>query len=91
MDGLTTHCRMRMRQRGISANTLELLLRHGQERAAPGGASMILADRQSIAARIQFLKSEMRQLESLRDVALIVAEDGSAITVEHRNRRIWRT
>jgi hypothetical protein len=91
MDGLTTHCRKRMRQRGISANTLELLLRHGQERAAPGGASMILADRRLIAAKIQGLKTEMKQLEALRDVALIVAEDGSAITVEHRHRRIRRT
>jgi hypothetical protein len=90
MNGLTSHCKKRMKQRGISASLIDLLLRHGQEREAPGGASMILADRRLIAAKLQFLKSEMRQLESLRDVALIVAEDGTAITVEHRNRRIWR-
>jgi hypothetical protein len=77
-----------MRQRGISPEKARLILKHGRHFSASGGAVRCMITRQQIADHVTDLKREISQWQSLKGTALIVAEDGDLITVQHQSRDI---
>ena len=86
------HSQVRMRQRGISPKNVELIIENGTLVPVAGGADLCRLPRRQIHEEICQLKRQIRQLESLKDVAVVMAANGDLITVEHhiRRRRVRR-
>jgi hypothetical protein len=84
---ISKHAAKRMRQRGVSSEKARLILEHGNHFRASGGAVRCMITKQQIADHVRDLKREIRCWESLRGTALIVADDGDLITVQHQIRR----
>ena len=87
---LTDHARVRMQQRGILADALDVLLDFGRVRPAGNGRDIIFFDKRSRA----HLAKAGRLSDAEADRALksyaILESDGKVITVGHRYRRIPR-
>ena len=86
---LSTHARVRMQQRGISAEALEILLELGQVSPAPGGGQVLFLDR---AHRKELGRrgKRIRERDRLKRLYAITDEHGNVVTVGHRYRRIAR-
>jgi hypothetical protein len=86
---LSTHARVRMQQRGISPEALEILLELGQVSPAPGGRQVFFLDR---AHRKELGRRGMRirERDRLKRLYAITDEHGTVVTVGHRYRRIAR-
>ena len=86
---LSTHARVRMQQRGISPEALEILLELGDTSPAPGGGQVIYlerADRQELGRR----GKRIRERDRLKRLYAVTDESGTIVTVGHRYRRIAR-
>ena len=86
---LSTHARVRMQQRGISPEALEILLELGQVSPAPGGRQVLYLDR---AHRKELLRrgKRIRERDRLKRLYAITDDHGTVVTVGHRYRRIGR-
>ena len=91
MELLSRHAAARMQQRGIRAQTLELLLQNGAAARAKDGASLMYFDK---GAREQLLcergRRAYRAIEGQLDAYAIVSGDGAVITVGHLYKRVIR-
>jgi len=77
---LTAHAKKRMRQRGISGHTMNIIVHYGRYEQAPGGAFRIFLgnkDHQELVAR---LKRDLQLLDNAKGGTVIVAEDGKILT-----------
>jgi hypothetical protein len=86
---LTTHARVRMQQRGISPEALELLFELGEASPAPGGRQVLFLERrdqQELGRR----GKRIRERDRLKGLYAITDESGTIVTVGHRYRRIAR-
>src|SRR5450631_1573779 len=86
---LSTHAQVRMQQRGISAEGLELLLDLGEVAETSGGRQIVFVDR----AHRKVLGSRgrgIRERDRLKRLYAITDETGAVITVGHRYRRLAR-
>lgn len=86
---LSTHARVRMQQRGISPEALEILFELGETSPAPGGGQLIClerADRQELGRR----GKRIRERDRLKRLYAVTDGSGTIVTVGHRYRRIAR-
>ena len=90
MDLLTHHARVRMRQRGISAATLDALLDFGRTARAGGGCEIIFFDRKARERLTRAGVIPPSEADRVCRSYAIVESDGAVITVGHRFRRIPR-
>ena len=84
---LSTHAQVRMQQRGISPEALEILFELGETSPAPGGGQVIFlerANRQELDRR----GKRIRERDRLRRLYAVTDEHGTIVTVGHRYRRI---
>jgi hypothetical protein len=88
---LTQHAEARMQQRGISQKALESLLQHGVAAHDHRGAKIVFFDKKAKSRLLTGSgRDTYRSLEKHLDVYAVVANDGSVITVGHREKRIPR-
>jgi hypothetical protein len=89
-QSLSTHARVRMQQRGISPQALELLLDLGHAAPAPGGRQVVFVDR---AQRMELGRraKRIRERDRLKRLYAVTDEHGTVVTVGHRYRRLART
>ena len=80
------HSAIRMQQRGISRQKVDLILERGVQVPVAGGAHLCMVPRCQIHDEIQGLRRLIRRWESVRDTAVIVADNGDIITVQHQLR-----
>ena len=77
---ITTHADVRMNQRGITRNQLDLVLEHGE----PEGDKLVLSAK-SARERMAALKQEMKRLEAVANKGGIsVVMDGEAVITTYR-------
>ena len=81
------HSQVRMQQRGICRQKVDLILEHGVPAKAAGGAQCSIVPRQQIHEEVQQLRRQIRLWESLKDKAVITDISGDIITVQHITRR----
>ena len=79
IESLTEHARARMRQRGIPAAVVADLLAYGRTEHDHRGGAIVYFDREARA----YARRNSRAY-------LVLADDGSVVTVGHRYRRIFR-
>lgn len=85
------HARVRMQQRGISEDTLELLMSYGRIAHDHRGNLMVHMDRRARRAALRGCGRDAAQLiDRLRGLFAVVDPHGVVITVGHRYRRIPR-
>lgn len=83
---ISNHAQIRLRQRGIPMQVVTVLMEYGILRRVPGATKYYL-DKRAIDERIHELKREIEQVERLKNVSLIVADDdGSIITVQRASK-----
>ena len=91
MPGLTQHAQARMQQRGITLTTLNSLLDYGAQSHDHRGATIVYFDKK---ARTRLLRDSGRAayrcLEKQLNAYAVVGNDGSVVTVGHRDKRIPR-
>jgi hypothetical protein len=86
---LSSHARVRMQQRGISPEALEILLELGETSPAPGGRQVVFlerARRQELGRRAK----RIRERDRLKRLYAVTDEHGTVVTVGHRYRRLAR-
>ena len=81
------HSAIRMRQRGISHDKVQIILEHGRQFPVAGGAELCMVTSRQITDYIDGLKREIRRWEGVRRTAVVVGSDGDIITVHHHTRR----
>lgn len=79
----TKHAGRRIRQRGFSEFTLEIVRKHGHQEGAPGGAIRIFFGRKEYQRTVQELKRAIQMLDRAKGGAMIV-QDGDLLTVYKR-------
>lgn len=87
---MTRHAKNRCQQRSISPLFIDLLLRFGVTERAPGKADKVFLNK---AARKQikaYAGPLAGQLDQHLDIYAVVSEDGSVITIGHRQERVKR-
>jgi len=87
----THHARVRMQQRGIDAEKLDLLLAYGRALHDHHGHVLFHMDRRALKA-VRKARGERAgpMLERVRGIFAVVGKDGVIITVGHRYRRLRR-
>ena len=81
------HAAIRMQQRGISRQKVDLILQHGVRVHVTGGAYQCMVPRGQINDEIFHHRRQIQLLESLKDTSIILDEHGDLITVQHHTRR----
>jgi hypothetical protein len=91
MELLSPHARTRMQQRGIRADALGCLLDYGSESPSTGGRVLVHFDK-AAQRRLEREADEAtrKQMSRLAKIYLVVAADGTVVTVGHRYKRIQR-
>lgn len=91
MTTLTQHATCRMQQRGIKAETLEVLFVCGSKEHDRRGATILYFDKSARQRlRHQYGPDRYKRVEGQLDAYAVLAEDGTIITVGHRTKRINR-
>ena len=89
---LTTHARVRMQQRGIPYEALEVLLDYGREAHDHRGCRTVRFDKRSRRRAARALgEGIFRRVERFLDAYAVVGPDDAVITVGHRRRRDLRS
>ena len=86
---LSAHVRIRMQQRGISAEALATLLASGATAPGAGGTEIVFFDR-SERAHLGRTSRRVRSRDRLCGLYAVIDRDGTVITVGHRYRRLAR-
>jgi hypothetical protein len=87
---LSSHARVRMQQRAISPEALELVLEHGKSRYDHRGARVVFLPKQLQRKLLAVLApATRRRLEKqLRTYLVCAAESAQVITVGYRHQRL---
>lgn len=87
---LSDHARVRMQQRGIPPTVVMCLLDYGKVEYDHRGGAIVYLNK---AARRRFVREQgnepLKALGKHLDAYVVVARDGTVMTVGHRYRRIW--
>jgi hypothetical protein len=87
----THHARVRMQQRGIDQEKLDLLLAYGRASHDHHGHVLFHMDRRALQAALkQRGDGAGPMIERVRGIFAVVGKDGVIITVGHRYRRLRR-
>jgi hypothetical protein len=87
----THHARVRMQQRGIDAEKLDLLMAYGRASHDHRGHVLIHMDRRALKAALKARgHGAAPALDRVRGIFAVVGKDGVIVTVGHRYRRLRR-
>jgi hypothetical protein len=87
----TPHARVRMQQRGIRPEALEMLLDFGAERYIhQNGREIFFWDKKARARLAKRNPAVARVVDRLKQTYAVVGSNGVVITVGHRYRRLPR-
>ena len=75
---LTTHAKARVRQRGFREDDIDIIIRYGTAGAA---GRYVLTNRDADEAACDGLRRD--RADRLRNTAVVLAEDGSVVTILH--------
>lgn len=81
---LTSHAAIRMSQRGIRAKVLKALLAAGQDSPCGGRSSAYILPK-AAASELREAGISASDIDRIRRLRAIVAEDGAIVTVMHRH------
>lgn len=86
---LTQHAQIRAQQRAVPMAIIDILMRYGVRSSANHGCKIVYLSNKSMR-RIHYELSDdlCKVIEKKRDCYLVVASDGSVVTVGHRHKRI---
>ena len=89
---LSKHASVRAQQRALSSELLGIVLNHGSRSPAGGGAEIIRLNLASLCELAAELEPSVwrRHADRLASVYLVVASDGTLVTVGHQIRRFTR-
>lgn len=83
----THHARVRMQQRGIDSEKLDLLLAYGRASHDHHGHVLIHMDRRALKAALKARGERAGpMLDRVRGIYAVVGKDGVIVTVGHRYR-----
>jgi hypothetical protein len=77
---LTKHASKRKRQRGFSGLTLDIILKHGREDKAAGGATRVSFSPKEYQTAVGELKRAIQLMDRARGGSLVIL-DGHVLTV----------
>ena len=87
----TEHARARMRQRAIDARAVECIVDFGRAEHQRGGSSLVYLDRGGERRiRLELGEEARRRLGKRVRAYVVLAADGTVVTVGHRVRRVKR-
>jgi hypothetical protein len=88
---ITNHAKVRLQQRGITAQVLDCLLTYGRTEHDLQGAEVVFFDHNARnCVRNALGNEEFRKLADRLDTYAVLTSDGAVITVGHRTKRITR-
>lgn len=79
----TKHASARCRQRGISEEVVDLIVRYGRPRSRRGNADVFILDAKDRNEMVAQMKRAMKTLERSHEIAVVASEDGDIITTYH--------
>ena len=85
---LTHHAQTRMQQRSISMSAVDILMDYGEHRRHHGAEIYYLSKRCRARLAKDLDKPAFMKLEKALDAYLVLGDDGTVITVAHRNQRL---
>jgi len=81
---LTEHAKVRMKQRGIKSHWVELVLEYGREAYQTGKHSYSISLDKLGIKKIKKIYGSFEELNKLRSMYVIVADDGAIVTCAYR-------
>lgn len=81
---LTQHAKVRMKQRGIKAHWVELVLEYGREAYQKGKHTYSISLDKLGIKKIKNIYGSVEDLNKLRSMYVIVADDGAIVTCAYR-------
>lgn len=91
METLTQHAVTRMQQRGIKAQTVEMLFRCGAKEHDHCGATILYFDKQARQRLChEYGAEQFKNIERQLNTYAVIAGNGAVMTVGHRTKRINR-
>ena len=79
---LSKHAKKRMMQRGrIPEAAVEMIVKYGNAKHNPGGVKEFRLPKRAVDDLTKGIKKTLQLLPKLRNVAVIVGEDGEIVTV----------
>ena len=86
----STHAKVRMQQRGISARLVKNVIDYGSTCRVPGGAVARRVTRKDLKELDELLpRKELLDLDRHRVVYVVISNNDKVITVGHRNTRFF--
>lgn len=82
---ITVHAKDRMRLRCITDDDVDLILEHGASIQRPGDATEMFISQHHLPALIKNYRKKVATLENIQNKAVLVANDGTIITVYRKN------
>jgi hypothetical protein len=82
------HARVRMQQRGITEESLDLLMQYGRSSYDHKGHVLIHMDKSLVRAAVR--DGLRTAIDRVRGLYAVVGTDGVVVTVGHRYRRLRR-
>jgi hypothetical protein len=87
---LSRHAAIRSQQRGIPPHAIDALLDYGTEHHDHHGAVVLMLDRAATKRLSRSRSIRGSDLDALRGLYGVIANDGQIRTVGHRTRRLQR-
>ncbi len=77
----SNHARVRMRQRGITPDDVDLILVHGEHVQMPGNATEYHLKKRTADMLVKQLKRKIQVLSKMCGKAVLMSHDGAVVTV----------
>jgi hypothetical protein len=77
---LTAHAKKRMRQRGFSDHSMDMIVNYGHYEPAPGGALKVFLGNKNHQELVARLKRDLQLLDHAKGGTVIVSKDGIILT-----------
>ena len=91
MENVTQHAVVRMQQRGIKAQAVEMLFHCGAREHDRRGTTILYFDKQARQSLCrQYGAKQFKRIEGQLNAYAVIAGNGTVVTVGHRTKRINR-
>lgn len=88
---LTHHAEIRLQQRGIPHQVLDILMKWGRRCHVVGGGNLVFFSKHDMTRLKRSLpKATWLEVESRRRVYAVLSQDGAVVTAGHRYRHLVR-
>lgn len=72
---ISDHAKIRKSQRGFSTFTLDIILKHGSSKSAPGGAIKVFFGKREYQKTVQELKRAIQLMDRAKGGNIIIKDD----------------